>query len=214
MTSETLQHASVCGVSGIGMTAAAATADAMHKLQELVRDVGLGPHMVGSMGHEAVVWRSVDGWACSTLPMFGRGHTNGSYATAHDADDAARAEIAKVAWSPEVENDVEFVKMAALTDARSKLLMDWIAYRRRYHRWLAVGVSPDDASEMAMLNIPLPADRARAIEDLISQVSRRLGRREFDRARGRLDRLIDIIGEHDPEVVRLRNAIAFVEGQD
>lgn len=56
--------------------------------------------------------------------------------------------------------------------------------------------------------------RAKEVAELLSKISRVIGREEFDRARELLSELVDRLGEDDPEVTRLRTLLDFVEGRE
>jgi predicted ATP-binding protein involved in virulence len=56
--------------------------------------------------------------------------------------------------------------------------------------------------------------RAKEVGDLLSKVSRAIGKQQFDRARELLAQLVDKLGEHDPEVTRVRTLLDFVEGRE
>jgi len=56
--------------------------------------------------------------------------------------------------------------------------------------------------------------RTKEITELLSEMSGAIGNLQFDGARDLLTKLIDRIGEDDPEVTRLRTLLDFVEGRE
>ena len=56
--------------------------------------------------------------------------------------------------------------------------------------------------------------RAREVQTLLTEVSKVIGRLEFARGRDLLARLVERLGENDPEVTRIRTLLDFVEGNE
>ena len=56
--------------------------------------------------------------------------------------------------------------------------------------------------------------RNEEVHELLAQVSRDIGRQRYRRAKGSLARLVDRLGENDPEVTRMRTLLDFMEGED
>jgi Predicted ATP-binding protein involved in virulence len=56
--------------------------------------------------------------------------------------------------------------------------------------------------------------RAKEVKDLLSEISRVIGRQQYDRGRELLVRLGERLGENDPDVTRLRTLLDFVEGKE
>ena len=56
--------------------------------------------------------------------------------------------------------------------------------------------------------------RTTKVEALLSQVSQEVGTQRYERARGLLARLVDQLGENDPEVTRIRTLLDFMEGEE
>lgn len=56
--------------------------------------------------------------------------------------------------------------------------------------------------------------RAKAVQQLLTEISHAIGGQRFDRSRTLLEKLVGQIGESDPEVVRLRTLLDFVEGRE
>jgi predicted ATP-binding protein involved in virulence len=56
--------------------------------------------------------------------------------------------------------------------------------------------------------------RAEEVKELLSEISRVIGRQQFGRAQELLTELVDRLGDDDPEVTRLRTLLDFVEGRE
>ena len=56
--------------------------------------------------------------------------------------------------------------------------------------------------------------RTEEVHELLGEISRVIGRERFERGRELLAKLIGMIGEHDPEVTRVRTLLDFLEGED
>jgi hypothetical protein len=56
--------------------------------------------------------------------------------------------------------------------------------------------------------------RAKDVQDLLTEVSKVIGRQEFARGQDLLARLVERLGENDPEVTRIRTLLDFVEGKE
>ena len=56
--------------------------------------------------------------------------------------------------------------------------------------------------------------RAREVQKLLTEISRAIGRERFDQGRELLGKLIESIGEDDPEVTRVRTLLDFLEGEE
>ena len=52
------------------------------------------------------------------------------------------------------------------------------------------------------------------VQGLLSQISNEIGKNRFADARQLIDRLIERVGENDPEVTRLRTLLDFLEGEE
>lgn len=55
--------------------------------------------------------------------------------------------------------------------------------------------------------------RAQEVNALLSQISQDVGKQRYERARGLLVQLVGKLGEHDPEVTRIRTLLDFMEGE-
>ena len=56
--------------------------------------------------------------------------------------------------------------------------------------------------------------RTGEIQELLGEISRAIGKQQYDRARKLVTRLSEQLGESDPEVTRLRTLLDFVEGKE
>lgn len=52
------------------------------------------------------------------------------------------------------------------------------------------------------------------VQGLLSQISNEIGKNRFADARQLIDRLVERVGENDPEVTRLRTLLDFLEGEE
>ena len=55
--------------------------------------------------------------------------------------------------------------------------------------------------------------RATEVEELLTKVSREIGKQRYEMARGLLAQLVGRLGENDPEVTRIRTLLDFMEGE-
>ena len=56
--------------------------------------------------------------------------------------------------------------------------------------------------------------RTQEVDALLSEVSQEVGTQRYDRARELLTRLVERLGENDPEVTRIRTLLDFMEGEE
>lgn len=56
--------------------------------------------------------------------------------------------------------------------------------------------------------------RTKAVEELLSQISQTIAKYQYEDARGLLARLVEQLGESDPEVTRISTLLDFVEGKE
>ena len=56
--------------------------------------------------------------------------------------------------------------------------------------------------------------RNEEVQGLLSQISNEIGKNRFADAKRLIDRLVERIGENDPEVTRLRTLLDFLEGEE
>ena len=68
-----------------------------------------------------------------------------------------------------------------------------------------------DSSRVLEEVMDAPA-RTESVHDLLSKISRRIGKNRFDEARPLVTELVGILGENDPEVTRVRALLDFMEG--
>ena len=53
--------------------------------------------------------------------------------------------------------------------------------------------------------------RTKEAQDLLSRVSGEIGKQRYEEARGLLARIIEVLGETDPEVTRIQTLLEFLE---
>lgn len=85
-----------------------------------------------------------------------------------------------------------------------------IASGRVYSPTHSYGVDSSRLLEEVMEADP----RAKEVQDLLAEVSTTIGRQDFTRGRELLGKLVDRLGENDPEVTRIRTLLDFVEGHE
>ena len=56
--------------------------------------------------------------------------------------------------------------------------------------------------------------RARLVKDLLGDVSKSIGKQDFNSARDSLAMIVEKLGENDPEVTRIRTLLDFMEGEE
>lgn len=56
--------------------------------------------------------------------------------------------------------------------------------------------------------------RATEVEELLKQVSQEVGKQRYEHARQSLAQLVELLGEVDPEVTRIRTLLDFIEGEE
>ncbi len=56
--------------------------------------------------------------------------------------------------------------------------------------------------------------RTKEVQQILTEISQAIGGQQFDRGRELLGRLVEQLGEADPEVTRLRTLLDFVEGRE
>ena len=56
--------------------------------------------------------------------------------------------------------------------------------------------------------------RTPEVEAVLSDLAQAIRRQRYDNARGLLARLIDRLGENDPEVTRIRTLLGLIEGEE
>ena len=56
--------------------------------------------------------------------------------------------------------------------------------------------------------------RAKEVQDLLTEVAQMIGRQQFEQARELLGQIVERLGDTDPEVTRIRTLLDFVEGKE
>ena len=85
-----------------------------------------------------------------------------------------------------------------------------IAHGEVYSPTHSFGVDSSRVLEEIMETDP----RTKAVHELLGEISHVLGRQRFDRGRDLLGKLVEQLGEADPEVTRLQTLLDFVEGRE
>ena len=85
-----------------------------------------------------------------------------------------------------------------------------IAHGQVYPPTHSFGVDSSRVLEEIMETDP----RAKAVHELLGEISQVLGQQRFDRGRDLLGKLVEQLGEADPEVTRLQTLLDFVEGRE
>jgi predicted ATP-binding protein involved in virulence len=99
--------------------------------------------------------------------------------------------------SPQVIGEVEH--------ERIQIIADGLVYSPSH----SYGVDSSRVLEEVMDSDP----RTKAVKELLSQISQAIGKQRHEHARNLLARLIEQLGETDPEVTRLSTLLDFVEGK-
>ena len=106
-----------------------------------------------------------------------------------------RCQFIATTHSPQVIGEVEHDRIHIMTD------------RETYTPTYSFGV---DSSRV--LDEIMDADsRTKVARDLLSQVSREIGIQRYEEARGLLDKIVEVLGEADPEVTRIQTLLDFLE---
>ena len=58
------------------------------------------------------------------------------------------------------------------------------------------------------------APRAKGIQNALSEISSEISKQQYDAARGQLAKLKSVLGENDPEVIRIGTLLDFLEGKE
>lgn len=58
------------------------------------------------------------------------------------------------------------------------------------------------------------APRAKGIQNALSEISSEISRQQYDAARGQLAKVKSVLGENDPEVIRIGTLLDFLEGKE
>lgn len=100
--------------------------------------------------------------------------------------------------SPQVIGEVEHDRIQIMADGQV------------YSPTHSFGVDSSRVLEEIMDSDP----RAEEVEELLSAVSKAIGKQQFDRGRELLAQLVDRLGDGDPEVTRIRTLLDFMEGSE
>jgi predicted ATP-binding protein involved in virulence len=109
-----------------------------------------------------------------------------------------RCQFIATTHSPQVIGEVEHDRIQIIADGQV------------YSPTHSYGVDSSRVLEEVMDADP----RAKDVQDLLTEVSKVIGRQEFARGQDLLARLVERLGENDPEVTRIRTLLDFVEGKE
>jgi predicted ATP-binding protein involved in virulence len=109
-----------------------------------------------------------------------------------------QCQVIATTHSPQVIGEVEHERIQIIADGQV------------YSPTHSYGVDSTRVLEEVMGSDP----RAKDVQDLLSQISRAIGRQQLDRARELLNQVIQRLGEGDAEVTRIRTLLDFVEGKE
>ena len=99
--------------------------------------------------------------------------------------------------SPQVIGEVEHERIQIIADGQV------------YSPSHSYGVDSSRVLEEVMDSEP----RTKAVKELLAKISQAIGKQRYEHARGLLARLVEQLGETDPEVTRLSTLLNFVEGK-
>ena len=106
-----------------------------------------------------------------------------------------RCQFIATTHSPQVIGEVEHDRIHIMTDAEV------------YSPTHSFGVD----SSRVLDEIMDAESRTKETQDLLSRVSREIGKQRYEEARGLLDRICEVLGEADPEVTRIQTLLDFLE---
>jgi predicted ATP-binding protein involved in virulence len=109
-----------------------------------------------------------------------------------------RCQFIATTHSPQVIGEVKHERIQIIADGQV------------YSPTHSYGVDSSRVLEEVMGSDP----RANEVQGLLSEVSRVIGRQQFDRAREILGQIVERLGDTDPEVTRIRTLLDFVEGKE
>lgn len=109
-----------------------------------------------------------------------------------------RCQFIATTHSPQVIGEVEHERIQIIADGQV------------YSPTHSYGVDSSRVLEEVMGSTP----RAKDVQELLTEVSKVVGRQEFSRGRELLAGLIERLGENDPEVTRTRTLLDFMEGNE
>jgi predicted ATP-binding protein involved in virulence len=109
-----------------------------------------------------------------------------------------RCQFIATTHSPQVIGEVEHDRIQIIADGQV------------YSPTHSYGVDSSRVLEEVMDSDP----RAKKVQSLLTEVSKVIGRHQFDEARTLLGQIVEQLGESDPEVTRIRTLLDFVEGKE
>ena len=109
-----------------------------------------------------------------------------------------RCQFIATTHSPQVIGEVEHDRIQIIADGKV------------YSPSHSFGVDSSRVLEEIMDSNP----RTTEVEVLLSEVSREVGKQRYEKAREQLARLVERLGEGDPEVTRIRTLLDFMEGEE
>ena len=109
-----------------------------------------------------------------------------------------RCQFIATTHSPQVIGEVEH--------NRIQIIADGLVYSPSH----SYGVDSSRVLEEIMDSEP----RAKEVKELLSQMAEAIGKQQYGDARGLIARLVERLGENDPEVTRIRTLLDFVEGKE
>ena len=109
-----------------------------------------------------------------------------------------RCQFIATTHSPQVIGEVEHDRIQIIADGQV------------YSPTHSYGVDSSRVLEEVMDADP----RTKEVGDLLAEVARAIGKQQFERAQELLARLVELLGEADPEVTRIQTLLDFVEGKD
>ena len=109
-----------------------------------------------------------------------------------------RCQFIATTYSPQVIGEVEYDCIQIIADGEI------------YSPTHSFGVDSNRVLEEIMDAPP----RTPEVEELLRKISQEVGKQQYDNARGLLVRLVDRLGENDPEVTRITTLIDFMEGEE
>lgn len=109
-----------------------------------------------------------------------------------------RCQFIATTHSPQIIGEVDHKRIQIIADGKV------------YSPTHSYGVDSSRVLEEIMGSDP----RARQVQGLLTDISQLIGKQQLDRAREVLVRLVGLLGEDDPEVVRIQTLLDFVEGKE
>ena len=116
----------------------------------------------------------------------------------HLTETFPRCQFIATTHSPQVIGEVEHDRIHIISDGQV------------YSPTHSFGVDSSRVLEEIMHVNP----RTREIQELLTKVSREVGKQQYENARELLVQLVKKLGENDPEVTRIRTLLEFMEGEE